>query len=169
MYRTEDIILLDGAEEHVKRWPLELAESLLADDASWGKDDSDWLEEALRPKKSTKKKAAKSVREPDRFHDFYKLATSVNGYNRHADDYPTWASALIQSVKAEESCEPHTTQELLDAVFIICRNERFVDGLIISNEPQLRFIIQEVVRRVRSNTPPTFITVRQDSNKGPLD
>jgi hypothetical protein len=167
LHTTEDIVLLDGAKDHVKRWPLELAESLLADDASWGIDDSDWLE-ALLPEKSTKKKTAKRVRERDRFHDFYKLVTSVNGYNRHADDYPTWTSAFIQSVKAEESCERHTTQELLDAVFIICRNERFVDGLIVSNEPQLRFIIQEVVRRVRSNTPPTFITVRQDSNEDPL-
>ncbi len=101
--------------------------------------------------------------ERERFRDFYKLATSVNGYNRQDAE---WTSTQLDAIKAQKSVNSYTTQELLDIVFIVCRGDRFSDGLIGNSEPQLRAMIQEVVNRVHSDVPPTFIVSEKNKKDG---
>lgn len=122
MEGTSDEIILDGTN-NVQSWPVDLAESLLADTASWAH---------------------------ERFEDFYYLATCVNGYHRH-DFGSAWGPELLEEVKSGDSWKMHSTQELLDLVFTICRADRFSDGLIKDEEPQLRRIVQEVVQRIRTD------------------
>jgi hypothetical protein len=122
-----DEVLLDGHNE-IQQWPVALAKSLLDDTTSWAQ---------------------------DRFRDFYYLATCVNGYNRHpfGDE---WGPHLLREIESGGPLQKYATQELLDLVFIICRADRFSDGLIKNTEAQLRKIVQEVTRRVESDSPPTF-------------
>jgi hypothetical protein len=94
---------------------------------------------------------------PDQSGAFYDLAVSVNGYDRHRDGGVAWASPIQENIKEGGSYAEILTQDLLDIVFFYCRGERFCDGLIRSVEPLLRIMIQEVVQRVHSETPPTFI------------
>jgi len=92
----------------------------------------------------------------------YELAMSVNGYDRHHNDGAAWASPIVENIGMGGSCEKISTQDLLDIVFLYCRGERFCDGLIRSVEPQLRTMIEEVVQRVHSTTPPIFIPQELD-------
>jgi len=99
---------------------------------------------------------------------FMALASSVDGaYNRHSgkDDPWSWASTSMAKVKAGVSFTEYSTQDLLDIVFLLYRGERFNDGLIREEDPLLRTIVQEVVKRVHSKTPPTFIAKKLDQTE----
>lgn len=152
MNNAQDTVILDGLEP-IQEWPITLAESLLSDDATWGTNTRDSYAASFLP--NTERQA---LPERERFEDFYKLATSVNGYNRHDVE---WASTQLDAIKAQKAVNGYTTQELLDIVFIVCRGDRFSEGLISRSELQLRAMIQDVVRRVRSDTPPTFIVAKK--------
>ena len=153
----QDTVILDGLEP-IQDWPVVLAESLLSDNATWGTYTRDSYAAGFLSK--VKREA---LPERERFKDFYKLATSVNGYNRHDVE---WASTQLDAIKAQEAVNSYTTQELLDLVFFVCRGERFSDGLISNSEPQLRAMIQEVVNRVHSDAPPTFIVSEKNKKDG---
>lgn len=88
-----------------------------------------------------------------------------SAYNRHGDMGETgkWANPILSQVKARTSYEGLSTQDLLDVVFLTCRVDRFCDGIIRQREPLLRAIIQEVVRRIHSDSPPVFIEQKSDT------
>lgn len=129
----------------VLRWPVEMAEEILAKPLPWG------------PPTYALGIYVDDPRLPDQSDMFYELAVSVNGYDRHRDG-AAWASPIEENIKAGGTCVEISTQDLLDIVFFYCRGERFCDGLIRSVEPLLRAIIQEVVQRISSETPPTFVS-----------
>jgi hypothetical protein len=133
----KDEVILDGQNE-IQQWPITLAQRLLDDTTSWAGG--------------------------ERFQDFYYLATCVTGYNRHPFG-SKWGPNLLNNIKSEGIQEKHTTQELLDLMFHICRADRFNDGLIKTEEPQLRRIVQEVVQRIESSSPPTFINMEPNKRK----
>jgi hypothetical protein len=146
MHKERDKVLLS---KEVQRWPIELAEALLANPLPWGPptyalgvgyvDDHELL---------------------DQSDAFFELANCVNGaYERHGDigEAWKWAKSILPPEKAGKSSTACSTQDLLDIVFLYCRGERFSDGLIRENEPLLRSIVQEVVQRINSDTPPEFI------------
>ena len=157
MNTIQDTVILDGLER-TEEWPVALAESLLRDNATWGTYTRDSYAASFLPNVERE-----VLPEHKRFEDFYKLATSTNGYNRHDVE---WASTQLDAIKAQKAVEGYTTQELLDLVFIICRQDRFSDGLISRSELQLRAMIQEVVSRVHSDTPPTFIVLEKIEKDG---
>ncbi len=157
MNNLQDTVILDGLKR-AEEWPVTLAESLLSDSSSWGPDIRHSFGASLLPDE-----VLATPPEPERYHDFFTLAYPVNGYNRHDVE---WASTQLDAIKEQKAIHDYTTQELLDLVFIVCRGERFSDGLIRSNEQQLRAMIQEVVRRVRSDTPPTFIVPEKIKKDG---
>jgi hypothetical protein len=139
--QSEEVFLAKG----VIGWPVELAEEILAKPLPWG------------PPTYGLGIYIDDPRLPDQSDRFCELAMSVNGYDRHCDGGVAWASPIEENIKAGGSCAEISTQDLLDIVFFYCRGERFCDGLIRSVEPLLRTIIQTVVQRVHSETPPTFI------------
>lgn len=148
-----DTVVLDGPGQPT-RWPLELAEDLLADPATWGTDIRGYFGSSLL----TQEEREKAAQQRYRYNDAYRLAAVVNAYNRHPVD---WGGTFFNGLKAEGSSLAHySTQELLDAFFMVVRQERFNDGLVASLEPHLRQIVTEVVRRIHSTTPPVFIPVR---------
>ncbi len=158
MNNIQDTVILDSFER-IQEWPVALAESLLRDNATWGTYTRDSFAASFLPNAERQ-----ALPEHERFEDFYKLAVSVNGYNRHDVE---WASTQLDAInKAQKAVNSYTTQELLDLVFIVCRQERFSDGLISRSELQLRAMIQEVVRRVRSDAPPTFIVSEKIKKDG---
>lgn len=67
------------------------------------------------------------------------------------------ARSLFWEVAPGATYERYSTQMLLDALFFACRADHFNYGAIKAAEPNLRAILQEVVRRVRSDHPPTFV------------
>ncbi|HEX3641618.1 MAG TPA: hypothetical protein VHV10_10030 [Ktedonobacteraceae bacterium] len=140
--QPDEVFLAKG----VLCWPVELAEEILAKPLPWGPPiyglGSGYVDDPTLP---------------DQSGTFYDLAVSVNGYDRHGDGGVAWASPIEENIKTGGSYAEISTQDLLDIVFFYCRGERFCDGLIRSVEPLLRIMIQEVVQRVRSETPPTFI------------
>ncbi len=144
----QNTVVLDGLEQ-IQKWPITLAESLLSDNATWGNYIRDSYAASFLPHVERE-----ALPERERFKDFYELATCVNGYNRHDVE---WASTQLDAIKAQKVVNSYTTQELLDLVFFVCRGDRFSNGLISNSEPQLRAMIQEVVNRVHSDAPPTFI------------
>ncbi|HZS79607.1 MAG TPA: hypothetical protein VFA41_23545 [Ktedonobacteraceae bacterium] len=147
-----DVVYL---REGIYEWPLQLAESLLANPVSWGPPTYVLGFGYIEEEKNA----------PDQFDNFYQLATCVNGYERHPDNYSKFVDSISDEVKAGHSLEKFSTQDLLDAVFIVCRQERFCDGLIRSYEPALRAMVQEVVRRVHSDTPPIFLASKEPGKR----
>ena len=145
MRKQPDEVLL---AKQVQCWPVELAETLLTNPAPWGPP-------VYAPGLGYMKDDYES---PDQFAAFSKLAKCVDGaYNCHGEGFGTWMNATVEKLKAGASYEEYSTQDLLDIVFLCCRGERFSDGLIRTAEPLLRTIVQGVVKRVRSDAPPTFI------------
>ncbi len=119
-------------------WPLELAVSLLEDPAAWG------LWWPGHPENHL----------PNRYADFTRLALQVTAYTRHPP-----ASAWRNPLKDDDlsrTFASYSTQDLLDGLFFAARGDHFCYGFIRSQEPQLRLIVQEVVRRVLSEDPPHF-------------
>ncbi|GER86268.1 hypothetical protein KDW_04300 [Dictyobacter vulcani] len=151
MEERQDEVLL-GKE--VKRWPVELAEALLASPLSWGP--------------PTYALGIGYVDDPqleDQSDGFIQLAMCVDSaYDRHGEA-GQWANPILRQVKAEAPYEELSTQDLLDVVFLSWRGERFCDGLIRQREPLLRAILQEVVRRIRSDAPPVFIVQKSDTTE----
>jgi hypothetical protein len=113
-----------------------LAESLLADPTPWG--------------------SPADILINDRYQDVYRLATCVNRYHRYPPGSP-WRNP-IQDPHLAEHLEHYTTHELLDGVFWGVRSEQFNEGLTAGVESSLRLAVREVVRRIHSDTPPTFVT-----------
>lgn len=131
---SADSVMLDGpsAEES---WPLRAAEALLTDETPWG----------LGP----------NERGPNQTVQFCRLAACVNAHKR-GRTY-TWAYSLLDRVDAGAAYEEYSTQELLDVLFVACRTDRFRSGTLKAEEPRLRLLLREIVRRVRSDSPPTFL------------
>src|SRR5258708_26311866 len=145
----DEVLLAQGR----LRWPVELAETLLSNPLPWG------------PPVYALGRYLDDPTQPDQSEMFMTLASSVDGaYHRHggAGDPWNWASTIMAKVKAEVSFTEYSTQDLLDIVFLHYRGERFNDGLIPAEEPLLRSMVQEVVKRVHSKTPPTFISKKLD-------
>ncbi len=136
MDKLLDEVLLDGHNE-IQEWPVVLARTLLNDSASWAQ---------------------------DRFKDFYYLATCVNGYNRHPFG-AEWGSNLFHAIKSDSMLQKYPTQELLDLLFHMCRADRFNEGLIDHEETLLRKILQEVVKRVESDSPPIFSRIKPNEEE----
>ncbi|GCE27593.1 hypothetical protein KDA_30770 [Dictyobacter alpinus] len=146
--RQDEVLLGKG----IKRWPVELAETLLDNPLSWGP-----------PTYALGIGYVDDPKPEDQYDGFIQLAMCVDGaYNRHSEA-GQWANPILRQVKVKASYEELSTQDLLDVVFLVCRGERFCDGLIRQHEPQLRAIIQEVVRRIHSDVPPVF-TVQKSHN-----
>ena len=122
-------------------WPVELACSLLSDPSPWG--EKAWWPGLPRDD------------QPTRYDDFNRLALQVNAYARHPAR-TAWHHPL-QDKNFEQIYTSYSTQDLLDTLFLATRRNRYVDGLIHVNEPQLRLILQEIVRRVQSADPPQFV------------
>ncbi|MGO8946921.1 MAG: hypothetical protein ACLQUY_04500 [Ktedonobacterales bacterium] len=66
-----------------------------------------------------------------------------------------WRNALWDDDLCR-TCASYSTQDPLDALFFAARGDRFNYGLTCRVEPQLRVMLQEVVRRVQSEDPPQF-------------
>ena len=147
--QNDEVYLAKGCET----WPVELAEKLLASPLSWG------------PPTYVFGHYVDDPNQPDQFDEFLKLARCVDGaYKRHGGDMGEawdWANPVIEHVRAGDSCAEYTTQDLLDILFLCLRGDRFSDGLIRSVEPLLRRMLQEVVRRVHSPTPPVFLAWKE--------
>lgn len=132
--------------EHVKldghfasdSWPLELARSLLRDPLPWGT----WWP------------GHPEEHRPNRHADFNKLALQVTAYTRHPPGV-AWHNP-IRDESSDQTYASYSTQDLLDALFLAARGDRFNYGLICRLEPRLRLMLQEVVRRVQSEEPPQF-------------
>ena len=122
-------------------WPLELACSLLSDPSPWG--EKAWWPGLPRDK------------QPTRYDEFNRLALQVNAYARHPPR-TAWHHPLADK-NFEQIYTSYSTQDLLDTLFLATRRNRYVDGLIHVNEPKLRLILQEIVRRVQSADPPQFV------------
>jgi hypothetical protein len=68
-------------------------------------------------------------------------------------------------VDAGAAYEEYATQELLDVLFVACRTDRFRSGTLKAEEPRLRLLLQEVVRRVHSVSPPTFVVTSNTDDR----
>ncbi len=132
---NDDVVTLDGPSAQLP-WPVEEAEALLADKTPWG----------LGPPPDGS---------PNQMGRFCRLAGSVNAYLR--EGAMERAGSIFWESEPSAAYERYTTQVLLDALFYACRAEHFNYGAIKSGEPILRAILQEVVRRVQSDHPPTFV------------
>jgi hypothetical protein len=136
--------------KHCERWPVELAEQLLASSLPWGP-----------PAYAPGIGYTDDPQQPDQSGTFLMLAHCIDGaYERHGGSMGEawdWAHPLIESLKAGGSCSEYSTQDLLDLVFLYARGERFSDGLIRSAESILREMVREVVQRIHSSNPPTFL------------
>lgn len=132
-----------------ERWPVELAEKLLATPLPWGP-----------PAYAPGVGYTDDPNQPDQADDFIALAHRVDGaYTRHGDigEAWDWANPIIKKVKEGGSCAEYTTQDLLDIVFLCARGERFSDGLIRAVESVLREMVREVVRRLHASPSPVFL------------
>ncbi|GER89035.1 hypothetical protein KDW_31970 [Dictyobacter vulcani] len=148
--RQDDVLL----GKRAKCWPVELAEALLASPLSWGP-----------PTYALGIGYVDDPQREDQSDGFIQLAMCVDGaYNRHSEA-GQWANPILRQVEVEASYEELSTQDLLDVVFLVCRGERFCDGLIRQHEPQLRAILQEVVRRIHADAPPVFIVQKSDTTE----
>lgn len=137
---AEDLVLLDG-HSCASTWPTPLAESLLADPTPW------WGSWPGDPADT-----------PNRGPDFARLVNCVYGYARYArwHDLKLFYVGVSDAATHYETCP---TQRILDALhFEFCR-ERFGYGHIRHQEPLLRQALQEVVSRVHSAHPPSFLAV----------
>ncbi len=136
--------------KHCEHWPVELAEQLLASSFPWGP-----------PAYTLGIGYTDDPQQPDQSNIFLMLAHCVDGaYERHGESMGEawdWAHPLIERMKASGSYTEYPAQDLLDLVFLHARGERFSDGLIRSAESILREMVREVVQRVHSSTPPTFL------------
>lgn len=138
MNDQEDLVILDGPS-FVTTWPLALAESLLEDETPWW---SAWSEHAGD--------------HPDQGADFAMLANCVYSSCR---DATTTDITLIGRQAFSEWCMCSNTQELLDAISFISRQEVFRYGMIRTYEQPMRLALREVVLRARSEHPPRFLAV----------
>lgn len=134
---AEDLVLLDGLS-FVWEWPLELAESLLAesllaDPTPWG--GPWWGDPKKRPHRGT---------------EFARLVNCVYGYCRYQKP--------VRLLK-DPPFSTCTTQKILDGIYFIFRFERFAENISGENETLKRQALQEVVRRVHSEHPPRFLAV----------
>jgi hypothetical protein len=128
-------------------WPVDVAVSLLHDPAAWGY----WWP------------GHPDNQRPNRHADFNQLALQVTAYHRHLPG-SAWSNPL-RDEDLRQTFASYSTQDLLDAVFLAARGDRFNYGLICRLEPQLRLILQEVVRRVQSEDPPHFeVTSARNEN-----
>ncbi len=141
MMSNDDVVVLDGPFAQLP-WPVEEAETLLADTTPWG--------------------LGEDERGPNQTGRFCHLAQYVNGYLRGHDSL-FWVLPILDEVDAVGSYAKYSTQDLLDILFVMCRAERFTYGVIKRDEPRLRRLLQEVVRRVRSDHPPTFVLPPKDA------
>lgn len=132
MQEVDDLVILDGISL-VAEWPLELAESLLADPTPW------WGSWPGDP-----------TDQPNRGPDYARLANCVYAYCR----YPRRVH-LLRDLEVS-NCP---TQQLLDALYLEFCCERFGYGSIRRYESRLRQAVQEVVRRAHSEHPPHFFAV----------
>ncbi|GHO52506.1 hypothetical protein [Ktedonobacter robiniae] len=135
MPNAQDIVFLDGHAANGP-WPLELAETFL------------------------------DAPSPDRaVYTFLQLASWVNAYNREKPNPlnpfdRTGAFEVARQIEQASSLTQFCTQGLLDALFYFYRRDYWTNGdgsSIVEALPKLREIVREVVRRVRSDQPPTFI------------
>ncbi|GHO66797.1 hypothetical protein KSC_056890 [Ktedonobacter sp. SOSP1-52] len=135
MPNAQDIVFLDGYAANGP-WPLELAEAFL------------------------------DAPSPDRaVHAFLQLASWVNAYNREEPDPLNpidrpGAFKVARQIEQVSSLTRFCTQDLLDALFYFYRRDYWTSGdgsSIVEVLPKLREIVREVVRRVRSDQPPTFV------------
>jgi hypothetical protein len=135
MSDAQDIVILDGYAA-TEFWPLELAEAFL------------------------------SAPTPGRAMDiFSQLAYWVNAYNRQEPDPANpigqpGAFVVASQIEQASSLTNFGTQALLDTLFYFGRRDYWTygDGSSIKEAlPKIHDIVQEVVRRVRSDQPPTFI------------
>ena len=143
----DEVLLSSGVE----RWPVELAEALLANAQPWGPPVYIWVVGYVNDVAN---------RLPHQHDLFLALARNVNGvYKRHGSmsEAVNWASPIVEQVQTGGSCAAFSTQDLLDIVFLYGRGERFTEGLIRGAEPVLRTLILEVVKRVHSQSPPIFL------------
>ena len=146
MSKTNDEVHL---ARKCERWPVELAEKLLASPLRWGP-----------PAYALGVGYIDDPKQPDQADDFIALAHCVDGaYKRHGDigEVWDWANPIIKRVKEGGSCADYATQDLLDIVFLCARGERFSDGLIRAVEQVLREMVREVVRRVHAFPSPVFL------------
>jgi hypothetical protein len=131
---SDDVVVLDGPFAQLP-WPVEEAEALLADATPWG--------------------LGEYERGPTQDGRLCRLAQYVDGYQHGHEEYE-WVSSVLDGMDAGSSARYHT-QDLLDVLFFMCRAEHFNTGSIKDEEPRLRRVLQEVVRRVRSDHPPRFV------------
>lgn len=83
--------------------------------------------------------------------DLWELAHTVNGYLRAGspgEGAQEWLSERLHRLTSAETAASLTTQELLDMLFLICRWERFIDGVIKEHEHQINCILEELRLRV---------------------
>ena len=82
--------------------------------------------------------------------DLWELAHTVNGYLRAGSPgkgAQEWLSERLHRLTSETAASL-TTQELLDMLFLICRWERFSDGVIKEHEHQINCVLEELRLRV---------------------
>ncbi len=101
--------------------------------------------------------------------DVTALGHAVDGYARRGDPDAawTWAQESLERVRSE-GAGGHTSQELLDTLFLLCRGERFCDGLLRSHEQEVTAIRSELNRRRRPEAEP-FTLVPWREPKDPRD
>ena len=148
-----------STRRQVERWPIELAEKLIANPLPWG------------PPAYAFGKYADDPALPDQHHDFSALVSCVDdAYDRHGHDISKaweWANPICRDLETNGTFAQYTTQDLLDILFLNARYERFCDGHIRSVETLLRNIVRAVVQRVRSPHPPVFLVPKgRDSKHG---
>ena len=101
--------------------------------------------------------------------DVTALVHTVDGYARHGDPDAawTWAQESLERVRSE-GAGGHTSQELLDTLFLLCRGERFCDGLLRSHEQEVTAIRSELSLRRRPEAEPLTLVPRREP-KDPRD
>ena len=130
----DEVVVLDGPSADQSRWPVEEAEAILADQTPLVRETAEGG--PVQPR-------------------FFPLAAWVNPYRRTgAFDR---AIAILHELGTGASCTLYSTQELLDVLFLGFRADHWQSGLDQGDEHRVRLALQEVVRRVRSAYPPTFI------------
>lgn len=131
---SEDSVQLDGLDQG-QDWPVELAELLVTDQTPWG----------LGPTETG----------PNLSTMFYRLAMRVNARNRHRGGYE-WAKSVLDRIEVTP-LTAYATQDLLDVVNIVCRTDHFRTGTLRTEEPRLRLLLKEIIRRTKSDEPPIFV------------
>jgi hypothetical protein len=131
---------------------LDLAEAFLQDGPYEGRI---WSAQVLN--------APDNIRILDSESAFICLAGWVNGYNRrgHNSDDPvgqTGWGPLLSAIENTSIYEHFCTQDLFDILFYYYRNDYWNGGGTLEPElPRLREIVREIVLRMRSDMPPTFV------------